>query len=69
MDDEFNQAMYGDPVIRVNAEGHVTMQSVSDVTVTCDVMLKYYPYDEQKCAVYLDSWFYTTDQVHLLLFR
>ena len=49
--------------MRVSHEGQVSMQNRYDITVKCEVNLKYYPYDEQKCSIIIESWFYTTEQV------
>ena len=55
--------LHNEPMARVNFEGETSMQNLYDITVACDMNLKFYPYDEQKCTILIESWFYTAQQV------
>ncbi len=55
-----------DPLMRVSSLGRVTVSTLLDVTVSCDMSLKYYPYDDHLCRVHIESWGYTKDQVRLV---
>ena len=57
-----------DPMMKVTSEGAVTVSTLLDITVSCEMSLRYYPYDEHLCRVYIESMSYTKDQVYIIGF-
>ena len=50
----------------VSASGHISWVFGGNIAVTCSVVLTYFPFDTQKCAIMLQNWAYDDNAVNLL---
>ena len=52
-------------LVTVRSNGECRWQPGGIFAITCALDMNYYPFDEQKCTMELETWYYTADKVHL----
>ena len=51
--------------ITVRSNGECRWQPGGNFAFTCALDMNYYPFDEQKCTMEIETWYYTADKVNL----
>ncbi|XP_022108845.1 neuronal acetylcholine receptor subunit alpha-7-like isoform X2 [Acanthaster planci] len=51
--------------VRVNSTGHVSWYTPAFLSSSCDVNIKYFPFDVQRCEMRFSSWSFTIEDVDL----
>ncbi|KAL3319958.1 hypothetical protein Ciccas_001362 [Cichlidogyrus casuarinus] len=54
---------------RVRFDGYVVWQPMSIMKSTCAVIIKYFPYDKQRCSMKFGPWTYDASRVNLTIIK
>ena len=52
-------------LITVRQNGDCRWQPGGNFAFTCALDMNYYPFDEQRCTMEVETWYYTADKVTL----
>ncbi|XP_022108839.1 neuronal acetylcholine receptor subunit alpha-7-like isoform X2 [Acanthaster planci] len=53
--------------VRVNSTGHVSWFTLAFLSSSCDVNVRYFPFDIQRCEMRFSSWSYSIEDIDLYL--